>query len=148
VFDHRERCDGEGGSVLSDDGEEGDPGADDCDGQQDSDAVPGGFVGGVSAAAGGCVSGPGRLWARVSQQRGDERGGRAADYSDHGDVRGGWSVSAGDDGYGADDGGVGIIFSRAGAGAGSDWAEDAGGGAGRSADACGDLGDGRLQGEG
>ncbi len=56
VHDHRERCDGEGGLVLSDDGEEGAAGADDCAGEPDSDAVPGGLGGNFSAAAGGCVS--------------------------------------------------------------------------------------------
>ena len=45
VHDHRERCDGEGGGVLSDDGEEGVAGADDCAGEPDSDAVSGGLGG-------------------------------------------------------------------------------------------------------
>ncbi len=47
------------GGVFPYDGEEGAAGADHCTGEPDSDVVPGGLGGGVSAAAGGCVSGYG-----------------------------------------------------------------------------------------
>ena len=72
--------------------------------------------------------------------------GDAADYGDYGNVRGGWSLSAGDDRYGADDRGIGAVSGRAVAGAGGDRAEDRSRRAGWSGDACGDLGHGRLQG--
>jgi 3-methylcrotonyl-CoA carboxylase beta subunit len=60
--------------------------------------------------AGGCVSGYRRFWKSLSQQRGDELAGDSADHGDYGDVRGGRRVSAGDDGYGADDRGVGLFL--------------------------------------
>ncbi len=50
-------------------------------------ALSGGLSGGISAVAGGCLSGSGRLWTRLPQQRGDERAGGPADHGDHGNVR-------------------------------------------------------------
>ena len=43
----------------------------------------------------------------------------------------------GNDRYGADDGGLGVVSGGAGAGAGGDWAKDAGGRTGWRGDACG-----------
>ncbi len=68
--------------------------------------------------------------------------GSATDYGDYGDVCGGWGLFASHDRYGFDDGGFGVVSGGALAGAGGDWAEDRGGGAGWGFDACGDFGDG------
>ena len=92
--------------------------------------------------AGGCVSGYRRFRTHLPQQRGDEFAGNSADHGHHGHVRGGRRISAGDDGYGADDRGVGVVSCRAVAGAGGDRAEDGSGGTGRRGDARGDFRDG------
>ncbi len=124
VHDRGQRRHGEGRRIFPHDREEGSARADHRHGKSHSHALPGGFVRRVSAAAGGCVSRYRRLRAHLPQQRGDELAGNSADHGDHGHVRGRRRLSAGDDGYGADDRGIGVVSGRAVAGAGGHWAED------------------------
>src|SRR5271170_8147915 len=95
VHADRERRHGEGWGILPDDREEGDSRAEYRHRESHSDDLSGGFGGSFFAVAGGCVSGYGRFWARVSQQRGDERDGHPTAGGDYGDVRGGRRISAG-----------------------------------------------------
>ena len=67
--------------------------------------------------------------------------GDPADYGHHGHVRSGWRISASDDGYGADDRGVGVVSCRAIVGAGGDRTEDGSRRTGRRGDARGDFRD-------
>ena len=132
------------GAFFPDDGQEGDPGAEHRHGKQFADDLPGGQRRGVSAAAGRRVSGSGRLWAGVPQQRGDVGEGNSTDHGDHGNVRRRRRVSAGDVRPHSDDRGKRAVSGRSGAGAGGDWAEGERGRAGRSEDARGDQRHGGL----
>ena len=124
VHDHRQRCHGEGRRIFPHDGEEGAARADHRARKSHSDALSGRLFRRVSAAAGGCVSRHRRFWPRLSQQRRDEFAGHSADHGHHGHVRGRGRLSAGDDGYRADDRRIGTFSCRAVAGAGGDRAED------------------------
>ena len=118
----RRHC--EGGRVFPNDGEESAARTDHRHGKSHSHALPGGFVGRFSAAAGGCISRYRRFRAHLSQQRSDELAGNPTDHGHHGHVRGGRGVSASDDGYRFDDRRIGFVSCRALAGAGGDRAED------------------------
>ena len=134
----RERRHGEGGRVLSHDGEEGDSRAEHRHRQPHSHDLPGGFRRRVSAAAGRRLPRHRRLWPRLPQQRGDVGDGHSADRGHHGHVRGRRRVSAADVRSHPDDRRQRAVPRRTGAGAGGHRREIFGRRTGRREDALAD----------
>ena len=86
----------------------------------------------------------GRFWPRLSEQRGDERDGHPSNHRNHGDVRRGRRVSAGDVRQNSNDRRLGTLPRGSGAGAGGHRAESLGGRTWRRKNARGNQRNGRF----
>ena len=134
----RQRRHSESGRVLPDDGEEGHSRAEHRHRKPYPDDLSGRLRRRVPAAAGGRLPRHRRLRPRLPQQRGDVGDGHSADRGHHGHVRGRRRVSAADVRFHPDDRRQRTVSGWAGAGAGGDWREVFGRGAGRREDALRD----------